>query len=82
MDYSFGIYSENGGGGSGSGIGREEFTATGGQKIFTCSTITLTDDVSVFVDGVLQSDTLYSRSGNTITFSSGLNAGQEVVILN
>lgn len=83
MDYSFGIYADSSGGnGSGGAVGREEFVATDGQTEFTCTTITLTDDVSVFVNGSMQSDTLYTRNGDTITFNIGLNDGDEVVIIN
>jgi len=81
MDYTFGIY-KDASIGAGGYVGREEFSANENQTVFTCTTITLTDDVSVFIEGVLQSNSTYSRNGNTIILTTGVREGTEVVIIN
>ena len=79
---NFGFQNSGSSGGGGTGaVGREQFIATANQTVFT-TTITLTDSVSIFIEGALQSETLYARSGNTITFVIGVREGNEVVIIN
>ena len=63
--------------------GAQSFTATQGQTVFSY-TFDSTDDLFVFVSGVLQVPTAYTAdaANNTVTLSSGVpNAGQIVHIV-
>ena len=60
---------------------QQGFVATAGQTEFVITDVTLNSDYVVFVNGALQSFG-HSRSGNTVIFSVGLDAGTEVIILN
>jgi hypothetical protein len=60
----------------------EEFTATQGQTVFTLTTTTFAgeDTLAVYVNGVRQSHSAYTASSpNLITFSGGLQDGDEVI---
>lgn len=73
----------NGSGGSGSSaLQKQTFEAIDGQTTFTVTEMTLNDEVTVFLEGALQKESMYHRNGNDIVFVIPLNAGMEVVILN
>jgi len=57
---------------------KEEFIATASQANYTSSDIPI-GTVSVHVNGLMLDTTLYSVSGNVITFSPVLNAGDQVI---
>ena len=71
-------------GGSGStsvasaNVGSETFEATAGQTAFTVTAFTV-NEIEVFVNGSLQTWG-YSVSGNTVTFTTAFNGGEEIVI--
>ena len=57
------------------------FTATQGQTVFT-DTTALPTYVQVFVNGIkIRPDTDFSKSGASITLSSGATAGDEIDIV-
>lgn len=75
---------ELGGGGTATDkfINQESFTASAAQVQFDVTEFSLNDNVAVFVDGVLQATTTYTRSGNSIIFGSGMVGGEIVTIIN
>lgn len=58
------------------------FTATSGQTVFSYNHET-TDDLMVFIDGILQIPTSYTgnTTNNTVTLSAGATTGQKVYII-
>jgi len=75
-------FSGGGNGGGASSVQRQEFTAINGQTTFTATQMTLNDEVSVFLEGALQKESMYNRSNDDIVFVIGLKEGMEVVLLN
>lgn len=57
---------------------REEFTASAGQATYTSTDVPL-GSVSVHKDGALMASTLYSVSGNVVTFDPVLDAGDFII---
>jgi hypothetical protein len=71
--------------GQGAVILDKEFTATAGQTVFDLSSVgqyaTGTNALSVFINGVLQSESAYTETSATVvTLNSGATAGQKVYI--
>lgn len=62
--------------------GGTEFTATSGQTVFSYAHET-TDDLMVFVNGVLQVPTAYTgnATANTVTMATGVTSGHKVYII-
>ena len=71
-------------GGSGSVFTTDFFTASGSGSALLTYTLSTTptseNELICFIEGVYQNKNSYSLSGTTLTFDSGIVAGQEVVV--
>ena len=62
-------------------LATDVFTATAGQTAFTLSLSATDNSVIVYVNDVVQAPTTdYTVNGTTLTFTSGLTVGDEVII--
>ena len=71
-------------GGSGSVFTTDFFTASGSGSALLAYTLSTTpsseNELMCFIEGVYQNKNSYALSGTTLTFDSGIVAGQEVVV--
>ena len=71
-------------GGSGSVFTTDFFTASGSGSALLAYTLSTTpsseNELICFIEGVYQNKNSYALSGTTLTFDSGIVAGQEVVV--
>jgi len=71
-------------GGSGSVFTTDFFTASGSGSALLAYTLSVTpsseNELICFIEGVYQNKNSYALSGTTLTFDSGIVAGQEVVV--
>ncbi len=71
-------------GGSGSVFTTDFFTASGSGSALLTYTLSVTptseNELICFIEGVYQNKNSYTLSGTTLTFDSGIVAGQEIVV--
>lgn len=64
------------------GTSQQNFTATAGQTIFTVSLFNINDECVWFANYAEVDKTLYTRSGNIVTFTTGFDAGTRLTCIN